>query len=119
MNSILPATLEAKRLAIAKAHNLVLVCLIFGTFGALILVALISPKNNYPVLYSGLFLVGFLSICGVFRIFKYDQKLCIEQGYMCPHCRKPLYEPRATTYLTGLCPKCGKNILLTANAHTL
>lgn len=48
---------------------------------------------------------------GIYRIIKHDNELCRQLGYMCPFCQSPLYEARASTWISGLCPKCRKSVI--------
>jgi len=112
MHSVLPAHLEAKRLAIAKTHNMLVVALMFSFAGALYLVATLPIGLTFALRIATVALVIIpLEAFAIYRVFKYDEKMCVRLGYMCPHCHKPLYEPRALTYLNGFCPKCGESVV--------
>jgi len=114
MKSILPADLEAKRIAIAKTHNKLVILLLLAMFS--FLSAVVFTVRRLPGLSRhGIF--GALLLCGageayaLYRIFKYDEELCKRYDFLCPNCHKPLYEPRAFVNLTGRCPKYGQSFL--------
>ena len=115
LKSVLPAEMEAKRIQIGKRHNSLLLPLIIATgalpIGAIWVGAAIIPGHNHAVLFVALAVTALMVGYGLYRVFQYDNALCRQLGYMCPSCLKPLYEPRATTYLNGLCPKCKKRVV--------
>jgi hypothetical protein len=116
MKSVLPPELESKRLRIAKAHNWAVVCLLALIFAGFLLYAAFVPRNanHRPTrlgLFAGLLSVVLVEAYGLYRIIRHDNEMCRELGYMCPYCQKPLYEARASTWMTGLCPKCGKSVI--------
>jgi hypothetical protein len=118
MNSVLSSELETKRLTIARKHNSLVIRLMVFVFGSLIIALLIlnSQKVSARPLPLGIILTVFVlaggfEFVGLMRIFKYDQQMCRELGFVCPHCGKPLYEPRSWINVNGLCPKCKKSIL--------
>ncbi len=119
MKSVLPAELESKRIKIAKAHNL-LVCALLGMlFLGLVLMAALVPrgpshKPSNMGLVAGFLAIGILEAYGIYRIIQHDNDLCRQLGYVCPFCGKPLYEPRASTWANGLCPKCRKSLIKSA-----
>lgn len=47
---------------------------------------------------------------GLYRILQHDKDMCLQLGFICPFCHKPLYEPHALIWNT-LCPKCKKDIV--------
>jgi hypothetical protein len=55
--------------------------------------------------------VGLAEVFGIRRLFKHDDQMCERLGFMCPHCHKPLYEPRSFINVNGKCPKCGRSIV--------
>jgi hypothetical protein len=73
--------------------------------------ALILPYRGTAVVGLALMATLVSVAYGIYRIIQHDNEMCQRLGYMCPLCHKPLYEPRAATYLTGICPKCNKNIV--------
>jgi hypothetical protein len=115
-SSILPEELEKKRLKIAKTHNRLVICtLIIVGLAFFLFLHLTSLIDNVGARHAGI-CVSFLCIAvfeffSIYKILQYDKKMCEELDYMCPNCNRPIYEPRAATYLTGLCPKCNKSIL--------
>ncbi len=113
MKSVLPPDLEAKRLTIAKAHNRLVLGLLAGIFAVLFLLLGIAPKNprGRYFLLGGLCTAMILEGYGVYRIFNYDKQLCTRLGFICPHCHKPLYEPRGFINITGRCPKCERLVV--------
>ena len=114
MKSVLPPELESKRLTIAKTHNRLVLMLLAGMFAGIFLLVGITPVRGpraWPYFLVGMIIVLGLEGYGIFRIFKYDEQLCAQLGFMCPHCRKPLYEPRGFINLNGRCPKCKKSII--------
>jgi len=118
MNSVLPLDLESKRLTIAKKHNRLVLALMLAMLGVAVVALLIrnsltTSARPLPlgIILLVLSLMGGLEFVGLIRIFKYDNQMCRELGFVCPHCHKPLYEPRSWISLNGLCPKCKKSIL--------
>lgn len=110
--------MEVKRISIAKAHNRLVIRLLFGLFAALLLLAVLVP-HGWSKPHRQAFVVGFILLVivpleayGIYWIFKRDEEFCRELGFMCPHCHKPLYEPRAFINITGRCPKCRTSVLL-------
>lgn len=116
MKSVLPPELESKRIKIAKAHNLLVCGLLAMLFVGLILMALFVPRGpshrpSRTGLLEGFLIIALLEGYGIYRIIDHDNHLCRRLEYMCPSCHKPLYEPRAPTWVNGLCPKCGKSVM--------
>lgn len=113
MKSVLPHDLEVKRLTIAKTHNRLVLSLLAGLFAVLFLLIGIAPKNTRGryFLFGGLFGAMILEGYGIYRIFQYDKQLCTKLGFICPHCHKPLYEPRGFINITGRCPKCARPVV--------
>ena len=111
-NSILPPEWEAKRVAIARKHNQLVIVMILGLFLVVLLLATLSWGHFPKSLAIGILLaLGVAEGYAIFRIIRYDDEMCRRLGFVCPHCRKPLYEPRSLLYRNGLCPKCRKSIL--------
>jgi hypothetical protein len=112
--SILPAEWESKRFAIGKRHNQIVGMLLLGLFAALFMVVpFIGHGSPWWHVLVAFLPVGLAEIYALRRVFKYDAKMCEQLGFMCPHCHKPLYEPRSFINRNGRCPKCGKSILVT------
>ena len=116
VESVLPAELEAKRRRIAKAHNRLVLALLGLMFVGLLVLAVTvlrdrSHKPTLADLVTGIAILLIAEAYGFYRIIRHDNELCREIGYMCPLCHQPLYEPRASTWLTGCCPKCKKKIV--------
>ena len=116
MKSVLPRDLETKRVAIAKRHNRLVGALVLSLFAfAIIALALFLVGPRRPI-RTGTFIAGGtivfgLEAVGIWRILKYDEQMCVETGFMCPLCGKPLYEARNFALLRGECPKCHKSVL--------
>jgi hypothetical protein len=110
IDSVLSASLEAKRLALVKAHNRGVACLIPGLLALVILTFTTAPwgwSHSKRIMFGGGVCVFFVAeFYGLYRVFKHDARLCRELGFLCPHCQKPLYEPRSLLNATGRCPKC-------------
>lgn len=110
LKPILPPEMEAKRIQIGKRHNslcgLMVLAMAVPWVGVLIL-----PHRNRTLTLLAPLVTGFTVLYGINRLIRHDDEMCRRLGYLCPLCGKPLYEPRAATYLTGVCPKCKKNIL--------
>ncbi|HEY6943543.1 MAG TPA: hypothetical protein VI431_00280 [Candidatus Acidoferrum sp.] len=113
MKSILPPDLESKRLQIAKTHNRLVLSLAVGIFVAFLLVIGIAPHgpNGRYFILAGMVTAGILEGYGIYRIIEYDKQLCQQLGFICPRCRKPLYEPRGFINVTGRCPKCKNRVI--------
>jgi hypothetical protein len=110
LKPVLPPEMEAKRIQIAKRHNSLCVVMLAVMFVPWVGV-LILPYRGAAVIGLALLATFAAVACGIPRIIRHDDEMCRRLGYMCPICHKPLYEPRAATYLTGICPKCKKSIL--------
>lgn len=118
MISKLPPDLESKRLFVAMRHNL-----LCGGWGLFLLgvpaIALQVVNSRHPLAHpvsTKVVLVGFvvefaLLFVGLFRVLKYEEQLCIQIGFVCPYCAKPLYVARNMGLREGICPKCHKNLL--------
>lgn len=116
VESVLPAELEAKRRRIAKSHNRLVLALLGLMLVGLLLLAVAVPrershKPTIPGLIAGFVLIVAVEAYGFYRIIRHDNNLCREIGYLCPLCHQPLYEPRASTWATGICPKCKKKVV--------
>ncbi len=118
MKSVLPPELESKRVTIARRHNRLVIALLVATFVALFTTVLLLTKlapnpglHKLPLLVSGIILIGILEIYGIRRIISQDAELCRQLGFICPHCHKPLYDPRGLISVTGRCPKCRASII--------
>jgi hypothetical protein len=108
--SVLPPELESKRLAIARKHNQ-LVSLILLAFISVIFPVVFFLQRNFTIELLAVIGLGVTEAYGLFRVFKNDNQLCLQLGFMCPHCAKPLYDPHGFINVTGLCPKCRKSIV--------
>jgi hypothetical protein len=114
MKSVLPPDLEAKRVQIAKTHNRLVLFLLAGLFLVLFLLIGIAPKRDqhgWTLLLGGIVILLILEGYGLYRILMYDQEMCAQLNFMCPHCHRPLYEPRGFINVTGRCPKCKQRII--------
>lgn len=110
LKSILPPGMESKRIAIAKTHNRFLLTLMLSVFAGWFVVALTASHQRF-VFWAALFVSALVIGWGIYYVIQRDNALCQKLGYICPHCHKPLYEARANTYLTGLCPKCKRSVV--------
>jgi hypothetical protein len=116
MKSVLPAEMESKRRRVAKTHNRLVFALLGVMFVGLLLLAAAVPRDSShkPTVagfITGIAMVVAVEAYGFYRIIRHDNDLCREIGYLCPLCHQPLYEPRASTWLTGICPKCKQKIV--------
>jgi hypothetical protein len=110
LKSVLPPAMEAKRIQIAKRHNSLCAVMLLAMIAPWVVV-LILPCRNRSLIWLAALATGITALYGIRRIIRHDDEMCQRLRYLCPLCRKPLYEPRASTYLTGVCPKCKKSIL--------
>jgi hypothetical protein len=115
LKSVLPPEMEAKRIRIGKRHNLLVLALLPAVgllpLGTIWMGAAVLHAHTNSILCLALALTVLTVGYGIYRIIQHDNALCRQFGYMCPYCHQPLYEPHATTYLNGLCPKCKKSVL--------
>jgi hypothetical protein len=109
--SILPPDLEAKRIKIATRHNQLVGVMLLAVLTLLFSSVAIFRHNSRWWTVLAIVLVGAAEIAALRRLFKYDKQMCEQHGFMCPHCQKPLYEPRSFINLNGQCPKCKQSIL--------
>ena len=103
--SVLPPELELKRATIAKAHNrrvFLLLPMLAVLFSLLFLSLPLVPHS-----WSKAYLFGFILLIiaplegyAIYRVSKFDDRLCKDLDFMCPHCHKPLYEPSWALYVT-------------------
>jgi uncharacterized membrane protein YuzA (DUF378 family) len=112
--SILPPELETKRVSIATKHNQIVALMLLSLFAALFSIVALLRGSPRMWAFFAIAVLGLAELYAIRRLFKYDEQLCERCGFVCPHCHKPLYEPRSFINLNGLCPKCGKSILLGA-----
>ncbi|SRR5579871_674723 len=112
MESVLPPNLEAKRLRIARTHNLLVVGLLLGLVSLLLLfaVALPQPRNAVSLLLIAVPVV-LAEAYAIYRIISYDKELCRRVGFVCPFCGAPLFVARGSIHVTGLCPKCRRSVI--------
>jgi hypothetical protein len=114
--SVLSPELESKRIAIMERHNLLVGVIGFVPLTLFVLLLLLAAVLGYSLPRS--FRVGALltvvcgEVYGLFRLLKYDEIMCERLGFICPHCCKPLYEPRSFISINGLCPKCHRPVIL-------
>lgn len=118
MQSVLPPGLESKRIAIARRHNHLVIALLIATvavlFAALLLLTKLAPNpgpHKTPLLVSVIVFIVIFEVYGIRRISRQDDELCRQLGFLCPHCHKPLYDPRGFISITGRCPKCRASAL--------
>jgi hypothetical protein len=112
MKSDLPAPLEAKRLAIARIHNRLVLGLLVSLFLAVALSVAVFPRPwHWPMVVLVGVTILVAEFWSLYRIFQYDKTLSVRYGYLCPHCHAPLYEPRSFINVTGLCPKCRRSVV--------
>ena len=119
MRSVLPDDLEAKRKLLIREYNKSVFLLAGGGYGAMIVCILLLlylpvsiPAYQVKSLVYGILVVVLLpsEAYGIYRLVKQNDVRCRHVGFVCPHCKKPLYEPRGSIHLTGRCPKCGKGV---------
>jgi hypothetical protein len=77
----------------------------------LLIVAQLPRDHRRVGLLVFVVIVGATEVYGLYRIFQYDKVMCMQLGFMCPHCAKPLYEPRGLIWVNAKCPKCKRSIL--------
>jgi hypothetical protein len=107
--SILPNELESKRIAIGTRHNRLVGMMTLVALAALFLtIVYLAHTREFWVGIVGL---GTIEVYALRRVLQYDDQMCKQLGFICPHCQKPLYEPRSFVKLNGRCPKCQKSIL--------
>ena len=113
MKSVLPEALEAKRVSIARKHNQLVCGLLFALLALMLVVALsVRNRPRQPAwLVSGFLVIGGMEAYGIYRILQHDKQMCFRLGFLCPHCGKPLYEPRNFINMNGKCPKCHMSVL--------
>ena len=92
MKSILPADLEAKRVAIAKTPNKLVILLLLAMFIIFFFAVapILAPQRNPYAIFEALLLCLVDATYGLYRVFKYDEQLCRRYGFLCPHCQKSL-----------------------------
>lgn len=114
IKSILPPEMESKRIRIGKRHNSLTMILMLSVLVLMIATmwagAVLLPGYRHAIIMIALAGSILFEGFGLYGIIETDNAMCRQLGYLCPNCRKPLYEARATTYLNGLCPKCKKSI---------
>jgi hypothetical protein len=98
--SVLPPEWESKRIAIAERHNLLVGAVGFAPLTLYVMLLVLAQVLGYrpsppSVVTGGLFVCLAVEIYGLLRVLKYDAVMCERLGFMCPHCGKPLYEPRS------------------------
>jgi DNA-directed RNA polymerase subunit RPC12/RpoP len=47
---------------------------------------------------------------GIYWIGQTDKRKCVELGYLCPECGRPLYSSKGYEKITGRCPSCQKSV---------
>ena len=114
-NSVLSPEWESKRLAIAERHNLLVGMVGFLPLTLYLMLSVLAQVLGYreppSVRIASLLFIVAGEIYGLFRVFRYDEIMCERLGFVCPNCRKPLYEPRSFISINGLCPKCHQRII--------
>jgi hypothetical protein len=113
--SVLSPELESKRVAIMERHNLLVGVIGFVPLTTFVMLLLLAETLGHrlppPVRIGALLAVVSGELFGLFRLLRYDEVMCERLGFMCPHCRQPLYEPRNLISVNGLCPKCHRSII--------
>ena len=109
--TVLPPELESKRVAIARKHNQIVGWMLFVLFPTMFALAIGLRHRPTSWLIVSLLGLVFGEAYSIYRLFKFDVEMCERTGFMCPHCGKPLYEPRGFISLTGKCPKCKRSVL--------
>ena len=109
--SILPPSMEAKRISIATKHNQIVSALVL--FVVVALFSIVVLLHNSPRIWTllAIIVVGLVEFFAIRRVFKYDEQMCNQLGFTCPLCGKPLYEPRSFININGKCPKCGQSVV--------
>jgi hypothetical protein len=120
--SVLPPEWESKRIAIAERHNLLVGVVGFAPLTLYVVLLVLAQVLGYrpsppSVVTGGLFVCLAIEIYGLFRVLKYDAAMCERLGFMCPHCGKPLYEPRNFINVTGPMPKVSSKHPSAGRAH--
>jgi hypothetical protein len=115
--SILPPEVETKRIAIATKHNQIAGLMALSVFAGIFLI--VELLRGLPRTWKIVAIValGIAEIHAIRSLFRYDEELCGRFGFVCPHCHKPLYEPRSFINVNGLCPKCRKSVLPTSHSQ--
>ena len=106
---------ESKRVAIMERHNLLVGVIGFVPLTVFVMLLLLAETLGHrlppPVRVGALLAVVSGELFGLFRLLRYVEVMCKHLGFMCPHCRQPLYEPRSLISVNGLCPKCHRSII--------
>jgi hypothetical protein len=107
--SILPRELESRRIAIGTRHNQMVGIMSLVALAALFLIIIfLAHTRGFWIAMVGL---GSMEVVALRRLFRYDDQMCEQLGFICLHCHKPLYESRSFINLNGRCPKCRKSVL--------
>jgi hypothetical protein len=109
--SVLPHELETKRISIATRHNQIVGVMILSVIVAIFLIVALLRGSPRIWTLLAIAVVGGVEFYVIRRVFKYDEHMCEQLGFICPHCHKPLYEPHSFINLNGQCPKCRKSLL--------
>ena len=116
--SVLPPDLEAKCLTIATIHKRMVGVIAISVFAGLGLLSVRWGGNPYPQIVVGIVVLVIVEVFAVRQLFRYDETLCRRFGFLCPHCQKPLYEPRSFIGLNGRCPKCRRSVIPGVSVET-
>jgi len=115
MKSVLPERYLAAGQAISKSHNYRVFLLIFAFLSTFILwiplfsrYAPLTHRKEFAIGYLGL--VGLGVFYGIYWIGQTDKRKCVELGYLCPECGRPLYSSKGYEKITGRCPSCQKSV---------
>jgi hypothetical protein len=112
--SVLPPELEKKRAVIARSNFLRAMLIIGGLFGPLLLLAWLFRHDQQHRRTVMLICIAALLPAELYAITRQRTKSnehCRHLGFICPHCGSPLFAPRSTIQLTGMCPACGRSVL--------
>jgi len=117
MKSVLPDTLEQKRLIVARANNrrVIRVLIVLGAvlLGSALMLRGLPKEQRYPIFFTILGIAFVLEIRAIRKGWQENEDMCRSLGFMCPHCGAALYEPRSFISQNGLCPQCRKSVVPT------
>ena len=115
MNSVLPDSLEQKRLTIARANNRRIYSLLGGMavafLATILLIRGLPREQRYTMFFAIVVVVLPLEFFVIRKGWKQNDEMCRNLGFICPHCGAPLYEPRSFISVNGMCPKCHKSVV--------
>ena len=112
MTAQTPPAFEAAQQKIHKVHRILFYAIVAAFWGSIFLLDPLFAKSEHDAVTPKLGFMGLMILLGISVMASsvYFDRLSRKYGYVCPHCKAPLYDATGTALKTGQCLRCKKAI---------